>query len=139
MLGTDPRRAGTGWRARVGIVLQSTGDLAELTPHEVVHHIARYYPDSRDPDETLALVGLHAHRHMLARALSGGQRRRLDVALGIVGRPELLFLDEPTTGFDPQARRESGYSSGSWRPRAPRSCSPPTTSRRPRRSPTASR
>lgn len=106
VLGADPRRAGTAWRARVGIVLQGTGDLAELTPREVVHHIAAYYPTPRDPDETLALVGLDAQRHVLARALSGGQRRRLDVALGIVGRPELLFLDEPTTGFDPQARRE---------------------------------
>ncbi len=106
VLGVDPRRAGAGWRARVGIVLQDSGDLADLTPREAVHHIAGYYPDPRDPEETLALVGLHAQRHVLARALSGGQRRRLDVALGIVGRPELLFLDEPTTGFDPQARRE---------------------------------
>jgi ABC-2 type transport system ATP-binding protein len=106
VLGSDPARAGAGWRARIGIVLQGTADLADLTPHEIVTHVARYYPDPRDPDETLALVGLHRQRHVLARALSGGQRRRLDVALGIVGRPELLFLDEPTTGFDPRARRE---------------------------------
>jgi ABC-2 type transport system ATP-binding protein len=106
VLGTDPRRAGSAWRSRIGIVLQSTGDQAELRPSEVVHHFAGYYPDPRDPDEVLRLVGLWDERRTLARDLSGGQRRRLDVALGIVGRPELLFLDEPTTGFDPQARRD---------------------------------
>jgi ABC-2 type transport system ATP-binding protein len=105
VLGADPGRAGPAWRARLGIVLQATADVAELRPAEVVHHLASYYPDPRDPDEVLRLVGLWEQRRTLARDLSGGQRRRLDVALGIVGRPDLLFLDEPTTGFDPQARR----------------------------------
>jgi ABC-2 type transport system ATP-binding protein len=106
VLGADPGRAGPAWRARIGIVPQSATDLAELRPREVVHHLAAYYPDPRDPDEVLHLVGLWDQRRTLARDLSGGQRRRLDVALGIIGRPELLFLDEPTTGFDPQARRD---------------------------------
>ena len=105
VLGTDPARAGRRFRARIGIVAQGTADLRELTPAEALHHFARYYPDPRDPDEVLELVGLWDTRRAQARTLSGGQRRRLDVALGIVGRPELLFLDEPTTGFDPQARR----------------------------------
>jgi ABC-2 type transport system ATP-binding protein len=106
VLGTDPGRAGRGWRARLGIVAQSSTDLGELTPAEALHHFAGYYPNPRDPDQVLQLVGLWSKRNALARTLSGGQRRRLDVALGIVGRPELLFLDEPTTGFDPQARRD---------------------------------
>jgi ABC-2 type transport system ATP-binding protein len=105
VLGADPGRAGRAWRARIGVVAQSATDLAELTPAEAVRHFARYYPDPRDPDEVLALVGLAGARRPVAQ-LSGGQRRRLDVALGVVGRPELLFLDEPTTGFDPQARRD---------------------------------
>jgi len=106
VLGVDPGKAGLPWRSRIGIVLQNTADQGELTPAEVVHHFAGYYPDPRDPDEVLHVVGLWDKRRTLARKLSGGQRRRLDVALGIVGRPELLFLDEPTTGFDPQARRD---------------------------------
>ena len=106
VLGVDPGRAGPTWRARVGIVLQNATDMAELRPYEVVRHVGSYYPDPLDPDEVLHLVGLWDQRRVLARDLSGGQRRRLDVALGIIGRPELLFLDEPTTGFDPQARRE---------------------------------
>ncbi len=105
VLGVDPGRAGRAWRARIGVVLQSATDLAELTPAEALHHFARYYPDPRDPDDVLELVGLGPSRGRAARNLSGGQRRRLDVGLGIIGRPELLFLDEPTTGFDPQARR----------------------------------
>jgi ABC-2 type transport system ATP-binding protein len=105
VLGTDPAGAGLDWRARIGIVLQSTSESAELTVEEMVRHVALYYPDPRDPDEVVEAVGLSEQRRMRTRALSGGQRRRLDVALGIVGRPELLFLDEPTTGFDPQARR----------------------------------
>ncbi|HZG88969.1 MAG TPA: ABC transporter ATP-binding protein, partial [Pseudonocardia sp.] len=92
VLGADPGRAGRAWRARIGVVVQSAGDLAELTPAEALRHFARYYPDPRDPDEVLELVGLGAVRHRAARDLSGGQRRRLDVGLGIVGRPELLFL-----------------------------------------------
>jgi ABC-2 type transport system ATP-binding protein len=106
VLGQDPADAGSAWRRRIGIVLQSATDLGDLTVAETVHHFATYYPDSRDPDEVIDLVGLASKRDSRGRLLSGGQRRRLDVALGIVGRPELLFLDEPTTGFDPEARRD---------------------------------
>jgi ABC-2 type transport system ATP-binding protein len=105
VLGTDPDRAGRDWRARIGVVLQSTVENAELTVDEMVAAFAGYYPDPRDVDEVVAAVGLTEQRRTRTRKLSGGQRRRLDVALGIVGRPELVFLDEPTTGFDPQARR----------------------------------
>ncbi len=105
VLGEDPSHAGRAWRSRIGVVLQSANDLAEATVGELVHHFARYYPDSRDPDEVIDAVGLREKVRTRTRQLSGGQRRRLDVALGIVGRPELVFLDEPTTGFDPQARR----------------------------------
>jgi ABC-2 type transport system ATP-binding protein len=105
VLGEDPGTAGLGWRARIGVVLQSGQDSGALTVAELVRHLAGFYPDPRDPDEVVDAVGLREQARTRARALSGGQRRRLDVALGIVGRPELLFLDEPTTGFDPQARR----------------------------------
>ncbi|AEE46834.1 ABC transporter ATP-binding protein [Cellulomonas fimi] len=105
VLGEDPQTADRDWRARIGVVLQGTNDLAEATVAELVRHFARYYPDPRDPDEVIDAVGLREKARVRARQLSGGQRRRLDVALGIVGRPELVFLDEPTTGFDPQARR----------------------------------
>jgi ABC-2 type transport system ATP-binding protein len=105
VLGEDPQRASRTWRSRLGIVLQSTTESAELTVGELVGHFARFYPDPRDPDEVIDVVGLAEKRDTRSSALSGGQRRRLDVALGIVGRPELLFLDEPTTGFDPEARR----------------------------------
>jgi len=105
VLGEDPATAGRAWRARIGVVAQDSRDQAELTVAETVRHMARYYPDPRDPDEVIDAVGLEEKARTRIRALSGGQRRRLDVALGIVGRPELLFLDEPTTGFDPQARR----------------------------------
>jgi ABC-2 type transport system ATP-binding protein len=105
VLGEDPGSAGLELRRRIGIVLQTSAENAELTVEEMVGHFARYYPDSRDPLEVIESVGLGDQRRARMRALSGGQRRRLDVALGIVGRPELLFLDEPTTGFDPQARR----------------------------------
>jgi ABC-2 type transport system ATP-binding protein len=105
VLGADPAAAGRAWRARIGIVLQSSSEIAELTVSEMVSHFARYYPDPRDPAEVISAVGLDEKRTARTRSLSGGQRRRLDVALGIIGRPELLFLDEPTTGFDPQARR----------------------------------
>ena len=105
VLGVDPAHGGLDWRARLGIVLQSGAENAELTVAEMVAHFARYYPDPRDPDEVIAAVGLEDKRTARIRSLSGGQRRRVDVALGIIGRPELLFLDEPTTGFDPQARR----------------------------------
>ncbi|SDT49749.1 ABC transporter ATP-binding protein [Jiangella sp. DSM 45060] len=106
VLGSDPARPDAGWRARIGIVLQSSGGHDELSVQELVHHFAGYYPAARDPDEVIAAVGLDEKRATRARHLSGGQRRRLDVALGILGDPELLFLDEPTTGFDPEARRE---------------------------------
>jgi ABC-2 type transport system ATP-binding protein len=109
VLGTDPARADAAWKARVGIVLQRVDDLAqssELTVREWVTATASYYPDPRPVDEVIGLVGLGDQRGARASSLSGGQRRRLDVALGIVGRPELLFLDEPTTGFDPEARRQ---------------------------------
>ncbi|HEX6343998.1 ABC transporter ATP-binding protein [Umezawaea sp.] len=105
VLGQDPGRPSGAWRARIGIVLQSSKDAAELTVREAVAHFAGYYPDPRATDEVIDLVGLTGKAAARAGTLSGGQRRRLDVALGIVGRPELLFLDEPTTGFDPEARR----------------------------------
>jgi ABC-2 type transport system ATP-binding protein len=106
VLGADPGTAGRAWRARIGIVLQDADDAADLTVAEMVRHVAGFYPDPRPADEVIELVGLTGKRTSKIRALSGGQRRRVDVALGIVGRPELLFLDEPTTGFDPQARRQ---------------------------------
>ena len=108
VLGVDPAikgKAGLQWRNRIGIVLQSTQDTADLSAIEAITHFASYYSNPRDPHEVLALVGLSDKADERARSLSGGQRRRLDVALGIVGHPELLFLDEPTTGFDPEARR----------------------------------
>ena len=106
VLGTDPQGAGLEWRNRVGIVLQSTGGLDLLTPREALASTAKAYSRPRDVDDVLASVGLEDKADSRIVGLSGGQRRRLDVALGIVGRPELLFLDEPTTGFDPQARRD---------------------------------
>jgi ABC-2 type transport system ATP-binding protein len=106
VLGVDPGRADRRWRTRIGIVLQQVGDLSELTVRESLSHFAGYYPNPRSVDEVLERVGLTAKADARGRTLSGGQRRRLDVGLGIIGRPELLFLDEPTTGFDPEARRE---------------------------------
>lgn len=106
VLGVDPAHPSAEWRRRMGIVLQSVNDMAELTVEEMIRHFATYYPNARDVDELIASVGLDSKRKTRSRALSGGQRRRLDVALGIIGQPELLFLDEPTTGFDPEARHE---------------------------------
>jgi ABC-2 type transport system ATP-binding protein len=106
VLGQDPGRAGRAWRARIGIVLQLASAGPELTVREMVRHFAGFYPRPRDPDEVIELVGLAGQAGQRISTLSGGQARRVDVALGIVGRPELLFLDEPTTGFDPQARRQ---------------------------------
>ena len=106
VLGVDPGTADRAWRARIGIVLQSTSDNADLSVQEVVGHFATYYPAPRDPAAVIAAVGLAEKATARTRDLSGGQRRRLDVALGILGDPELVFLDEPTTGFDPEARRQ---------------------------------
>ncbi|WP_216587412.1 ABC transporter ATP-binding protein [Streptomyces brasiliscabiei] len=106
VLGEDPERGGDAWRARIGLVLQSWRDHRRWRVGELLRHFAVYYPDPRDPADLLALVGLTDQAGRQVDRLSGGQRRRLDVALGIVGRPELLFLDEPTTGFDPQARHD---------------------------------
>lgn len=108
VLGFDPAtkgHAGQSWRDRIGIVLQSTHDAGDLTILESVSHFASYYKNPKDPREVIELVGLTEKIDALGRTLSGGQRRRLDVALGIIGNPELIFLDEPTTGFDPEARR----------------------------------
>jgi ABC-2 type transport system ATP-binding protein len=106
VLGADPARGDRHWRARIGIVPQSDLAAGELTVREMVSEFSAFYPDPRDPDEVIAAVGLTEKAGSRLRRLSGGQRRRVDVAIGIVGRPELLFLDEPTTGFDPEARRQ---------------------------------
>jgi ABC-2 type transport system ATP-binding protein len=106
VLGVDPAGADRHWRARIGIVPQSDWATGELTVREMVAQYSAYFPRPRDPDEVIAAVGLTEQAGKRLRRLSGGQRRRVDVAIGIVGRPEVLFLDEPTTGFDPQARRQ---------------------------------
>ncbi|MFD9820504.1 ABC transporter ATP-binding protein, partial [Streptomyces violascens] len=99
-------RGGGGWRWGVGFGGPVEWAPAELTVRETVHHFARYYPKPRDPEQVIALVGLEKKASARIKGLSGGQRRRLDVALGVIGGPELLLLDEPTTGFDPAARRQ---------------------------------
>jgi ABC-2 type transport system ATP-binding protein len=106
VLGVDPARGGLDWKARLGIVLQSTGETPAATVREQLTHFAGLYPNPRDVDDVIDAVGLAEKARTSIRKLSGGQRRRVDVALGIVGRPELVFLDEPTTGFDPEARRQ---------------------------------
>jgi ABC-2 type transport system ATP-binding protein len=108
VLGIDPRHGGRALRERVGIVLQSCGIDPFLTVREVVALNAGYYPNPRSPDEVIALMGLTEKAKSRVKTLSGGQQRRVDLALGLVGDPELIFLDEPTTGFDPGARR------GAW-------------------------
>jgi ABC-2 type transport system ATP-binding protein len=108
VLGIDPVHGDRRWREALGIVLQGTAVDPYLTVRETLQRTAGVYPNARDVDEVLALVGLSEKRDARIRTLSGGQQRRLDVAYGIVGRPRLLFLDEPTTGFDPSARR------GAW-------------------------
>jgi ABC-2 type transport system ATP-binding protein len=106
VLGTDPHHGGLAWKARLGIVLQSTGESGTATVREQLRHVASLYPNPRDVEEVIAAVGLEQKAGTRISKLSGGQQRRVDVALGIIGRPELLFLDEPTTGFDPEARRQ---------------------------------
>ena len=115
VLGLDPPRADRGWRERVGIVLQECRLTPELTVREAVAQYAGYYPSPRDVRETIRLVGLGEKADARTSKLSGGQQRRLDVALALVGDPELLFLDEPTTGFDPSARRQAWEVIGSLR------------------------
>jgi ABC-2 type transport system ATP-binding protein len=105
VLGADPARAGGAWRDRIGVVLQESQPEPGLTVRECLELYAGYYSAPRDIAETIRLVGLEEKADTLGERLSGGQRRRLDVALGLIGDPELIFLDEPTTGFDPSARR----------------------------------
>jgi len=107
VLGSDPGRPAPGWRARIGVVLQESEPEAELTVQECLDLYAGYYPRPRPVGETLELVGLVGKRNARCGQLSGGQRRRLDVALALIGDPELIFLDEPTTGFDPAARQST--------------------------------
>ncbi|GAA2207007.1 ABC transporter ATP-binding protein [Nonomuraea monospora] len=113
VLGVEPARGDERWRARLGVVLQSWRDHGRWRVHQLLHHLARYYEPYADPHrppfdtgELIEAVGLAEQAGQRIKQLSGGQRRRLDVAIGIVGRPEVLFLDEPTAGFDPQARRD---------------------------------
>jgi ABC-2 type transport system ATP-binding protein len=107
VLGIDPHQADRAWRNRVGFVLQESRLIPELTPREAVEQYAGYYSSPRDIDEVIGLVGLMEKADVRTAKLSGGQQRRLDVALAVIGDPELLFLDEPTTGFDPSARRQA--------------------------------
>jgi len=105
VLGHDPAERSIELRRRIGIVLQAGGIYSHITPREALAHWASFYPHPRAVDEVLGLVGLSESADVRSRKLSGGQLRRLDFALALVGDPELIFLDEPTTGFDPEARR----------------------------------
>jgi ABC-2 type transport system ATP-binding protein len=107
VLGYDPANRAIELRRRIGIVLQSGGIYGHITPREALRHWASFYPRPRSVEEVLALAGLQAQADTRSRRLSGGQLRRLDFALALVGDPELIFLDEPTTGFDPEARRSA--------------------------------
>jgi ABC-2 type transport system ATP-binding protein len=107
VLGMDPGERSRVLRSRVGIVLQSTGLYRHIRVREALVHFASMYPHPRDPDEVIALTGLAGKENAMARTLSGGQLRRLDLALALIGDPEVIFLDEPTTGFDPAARRNA--------------------------------
>ncbi len=106
VLGQDPGDGNKAWRKKLGIVLQSSNDLKDLKVRESVAHFAKYFDKPNDVEEVIAAVGLTEKSNAKIANLSGGQRRRLDVALGIIGNPQILFLDEPTTGFDPEARRQ---------------------------------
>lgn len=108
VLGYDPARRQIELRRRIGIVLQSGGIYSHVTPREALAHWASFYPQPRNVEEVLELSGLSKQADVRSRKLSGGQQRRLDLALALVGDPELMFLDEPTTGFDPKARH------GAW-------------------------
>ena len=106
VLGEDPAHAGADWRARLGIVLQESQPLGALTVRETLRLYAAYFPSPRPVDDVIRLVGLEEQAGVRAGRLSGGQKRRLDVGVALIGNPELVFLDEPTTGFDPDARRQ---------------------------------
>jgi len=107
VLGTDPWQAGPGWRARIGVMLQEAGPEPDLTVAECLRLYGGYFPDPWPPGDLLELTGLGQQSGQRATQLSGGQRRKLDLALALTGRPQVLFLDEPTTGFDPAARRDA--------------------------------
>ena len=131
VLGADPRRGGRAWRARIGLVLQSTSLDPQLTVTEALTLFGGLYPGRQRMGEVLDAIDLADDGRTRIGALSGGQRRRVDLGIAIIGRPEMLFLDEPTTGLDPEARRRlwaviENLTAG----RRPRSCSPPTTSTR---------
>src|SRR5215218_10382022 len=115
VLGEDPARAGDTWREQIGVVLQSSAMYQTLSVAESLDLFAGYYERPRDVDEVVRLIGLEEKRDSHVRTLSGGQRRRLDLGLALIGDPDLLFLDEPTTGFDPQARRRAWESISSLR------------------------
>jgi ABC-2 type transport system ATP-binding protein len=105
VLGTDPRRGGRAWRTRIGLVLQATSLDAQLTVREALSVYGALYPDARPVGEVLEVIDLKTDAQTRIGALSGGQRRRVDLGIAIIGQPEVLFLDEPTTGLDPEARR----------------------------------
>jgi ABC-2 type transport system ATP-binding protein len=105
VLGTDPQKAGSAWREQIGVMLQSSSLYPNLTVRESLRVFAGYYSQPRDPEEVVELVGLTEKQDVRVRKLSGGQQRRLDLGIALVGDPQLIFLDEPTTGFDPGARR----------------------------------
>lgn len=106
VLGQNPSSGDRSWRSRIGVVPQASGEFGPYTVREQIAQFASYYPNPRGIDETIKAVGLEEKTNARIKSLSGGQRRRVDVALSVIGNPEMLFLDEPTTGFDPEARRE---------------------------------